>query len=168
MVPRINLLPLWLLPNTKPAFYDIESDTAIEMVGKVYNAMRELQTDYNKFVLETNQTIADFILGINTDQDEFEQKIVKLVHDYIIMLDSKIAHQDRKIDETIVYIKENLQTAITEVISEMKETGEFDEAVLNALNNIETRITNLENTKVTLTYNEEDKGLYFSNVGGEE
>lgn len=151
MKPRIKLLPLWCITNTRPAFYDIESDTAVEMVGKVYAAMRELQTDYNKYVTEINKTITDFITGINQDQEEFECKITKIIHDYIITIDSKMDHQDRKIDETIVYIKENLQIALTEIIAEMKETGALDESILNAIDGIGARVINLEEATATHT-----------------
>lgn len=164
MEPRIKLLPLWCIPNTKPAFYDVESDTAVEMTGKVYAAMRELQTDYNKFVTEVNKAITDLITGVNTDQEKFEEEINKIVHDYIKMIDTKIAHQDRAIEEAIQYMKENLKTSITELITQMHETGEFDESVLNAINNIGERVLSLETSNAELTRFREDSEERLTNV----
>lgn len=136
MGPRIKLLPLWCITNTRPAFYDVESDTAVEMVGKVYDAMRELQTDYNKYVTEINQTITDFINGTIEDQECFEKRMTKVIHDYLDYLDTKLGTQDKVIADAVAYMKTNLKTSVTEVIEQMKESGELDEAILGAFDNV--------------------------------
>ncbi len=146
MEPRIKLLPLWCITNTRPAFYDVESDTAVEMVGKVYAAMRELQTDYNKYVTEINKTITDFITGVNEDQECFEKRMTKVIHDYLDYLESKVKEQDKVIAEAVAFMKTNLKTSITELITQMHESGEFDEAVLNAIDNIGERVATIETT----------------------
>ena len=191
MEPRIKLLPLWCITNTRPAFYDVESDTAVEMTGKVYAAMRELQTDYNKYVTEINKTITDFINGTIEDQECFEKRMTKVIHDYLDYLDTKVANQDKVIAEAVAFMKTNLKTSITELITQMHESGEFDEAVLNAIDNIgsrvnileanvddiketnsdhETRIINLEANKLITEYKESDKKLviYLLNEGGKQ
>lgn len=142
---RIKLLPHWVLPDTLPSVYDTQSGTALEMVSKVYGAMRDLQNDYNSFVNEINKTIIDFKNGIIQDQEDFKNEINKIVHDYIAMLDLKIAHQDRVIEENIVYIKENLGAEVTRVIDEMKNSGELEEIVADAFNNLSTRFSTIEN-----------------------
>lgn len=90
MKERITILPSWCITNRQPAFLDVESKTAIEMVGKVYAAMRELQEDYNKYTSETTAKIDLFIADTNTDYEKFKAYITKTVHDYIAMLDAKV------------------------------------------------------------------------------
>lgn len=155
---RITLLPHWVLTNVRPGFYDTDSGTTIEQTAKVYAAMRELQTDYNKFVDEVNKCITDFVDSINKDQEEFEIKITKIIHDYIKTLDLKIAHQDRLIEESIVYIKENLKESVIQVVNEMKDSGELEESILNSFNNIELRVSALESDNC-YTYDEVNETL---------
>lgn len=131
---RLNILPVFKFPDTIPSVYDRESKTCIEMTAKVYNAMRELQLDYEKFI---NGTIEY--------QNEFKNRMVKIIHDYIHSIDMKI-------DSAYAYMRTNLKTSLTELIYEMNENGELDEVILNAINNIGSRISILENTIYTLEY----------------
>ena len=104
---RYPQIPKWCIRNVLPAFYDFESLTAIEQTGALYHTIRSLIDDYNSYVKEINKTFKDFIDGIDP-QEEFENKITKIVHDYIKMMDAKIQHQDREIEESIIYIKNNM------------------------------------------------------------
>lgn len=143
---RIPQLPIWCYTDQLPAFYDSESATAIQQTAKLYASHRALIDDYNKFAKEVNIKIEEFINGINTDQEEFEKEITKIIHDYIVTIDTKIAHQDRVINDSIIYIKDNLQESIIKVVSEMKESGQIDEAILNSFNNLELRVSAIESS----------------------
>lgn len=145
---RLNILPVFKFPDTIPSVYDRESKTCIEMTAKVYNAMRELQLDYEKFITGTIEY-----------QKEFESRIVKIMHDYIHSIDMKIDAQNLSITNAIEYMTTNLKTSITELITEMKNNGELDEAILNAIDNIGNRVTTLENTEYTLEYEEGTENL---------
>lgn len=161
---RIKLLPKWCLTETHPAFYDVDSKTAVGQTARVYAAMLELQEDYNSFVSEINICITDFINNVNADQECFKNQITKIVHDYIAMLDEKLKLQDKEIQESIVYIKDNLQEGIKEVINEMVESGELENAIVDAFDNLGARVTMLENSKVKMVYNSETESLNFENV----
>lgn len=175
---RIPQLPKWCLTNALPAFHDYESLTAVDQTARLYATMQGLIDDYNKFASEVNTTIETFINDLNGNQEEFENKITKLVHDYIAMLDEKIKMQDKEIEDAVLYMKDNISNSITEIIAQMKEMGEFDEAVLNAIDgvgtrmttletsmtNAENRILNLENSNVKLIYDSESESLNFENV----
>ena len=178
MINRIPQLPIWCLPDTRPAFHDVESMTVQQQTAKLYGSMRTFIDDYNNFANEINTTISDFINSTNQDQEEFENHINKIVHDYIIMLDTKIDMQDKEIQDSIVYIKENLKQGITDVLNELIDSGEIDEVITNAFDdlgtrvstlevnssNIETRVSTLENSKVKLVYNAENESITFENV----
>lgn len=150
---KITLLPKWVLPNTNPSVYDTDSGTCIEMVAKVYGAMRTLQEEYNKFVDSINIEISNFMNSVNKNHEEFEKHINKLVHDYIITIDTKIAHQDRVIADAVDYMKNNLGTSITQLIIEMRENGELTEDILNAFEDFTTRLVTLEGKMATAEAN---------------
>lgn len=141
---RIPQLPPWNLTNPLPAFHDYESLSAIDQTARLYGAMRGLIDDYNKFANSVNETIINYHNDLNADQEQFKNEINQLVHDYIIALDAKIAHQDRVIEENITYIKENLSTAVEDVITQMQESGELAEAIGDSFNALGERIQTLE------------------------
>lgn len=145
---RLNILPVFKFPDTIPSVYDRESKTCIEMTAKVYNAMRQLQLDYEKFITGT----IDY-------QKEFESRIVKIMHEYIHSIDMKIDNQNLEIANAVEYMTTNISTSITELLTEMKTNGELDTAITNAFDNIGSRVSTLENTEYTLEYEEGTENL---------
>lgn len=66
MINKVNGLPKWIVADTLPAFYETEGATAIQMVAKLYNKIKELidsyneiVTDYNTFKNDVNDELAD-------------------------------------------------------------------------------------------------------------
>lgn len=147
---RIELLPIWTLSDGIPSVYDTTSGTYQEMVAKVYGAMRTLQLDYNSFANDINGTITKFINDANVDQEQFENEINQIIHDYIITIDTKIAHQDRVIEENIAFIRDNLASEVTRVINEMKDNGELDVIIGDAIGGLGTRVETLESSVTTM------------------
>ena len=70
------------------------------------------------------------------------------MENYITSIDMKIELQDKNIEEAISYMKENLTSTIANEITSLIESGEVDEAILNALKEVEEtlnpRVTALE------------------------
>ena len=143
---RFKGLPHWCMTGTRPAFYDTESATTIEMVAKLYGSYTELVEDYNKYVDEINKAILEFETGVISDTTTFKETITKIVHDYIKMIDDKVKIQDDTIAEAVDYMKTNIIYAITETVNEMKESGELAELVVEGFNDAIARITSLETT----------------------
>lgn len=110
----ITPLRHWSLNRTIPTIDDTESLSVLELVGKNTTKINEIVKDYNKFVDDINKVINEFENGLYEDFDCFKKKITKIVHDYIMMIDERIKLQDLHIDETIVYIKDNLVSYIKE------------------------------------------------------
>ena len=110
----IERLPVWVLTEGRPAFYDSESVTAIEMVAKLYAKMSELVDNYNEFATQVNTEIDRFESGITTDFEDFKSCLQQLVLNYIESIDMKIAEQDLKIDNAI----EGIQTEFEEAIAD--------------------------------------------------
>lgn len=126
----IPLLPKWVLNSNNPAFYDTESATAIEMVAKLYGSMNTLIDDYNKFVDNTNQIITDFNESTTKDIESFKIAMRQEFQDFIDIVDMKIIDQDETIRDAVEYMKVNLISTIDNALEEMKDNGDFDEAVL--------------------------------------
>lgn len=113
---RLQPLPQIALTNLQPAFYDVESVTAIEMVSKFYSYLQNLVNDYNSFVTEVNNNIDDFESGMTHDFECFRNCIIKTMNDYIESIDIKIGLQDNTIAEAI----ENQNSIIANAVDYMK------------------------------------------------
>lgn len=178
---KINLLPKWVLPGTRPSVYDTESGSALEMVAKVYGAMRTLQETYNEFADEVNKTILEFMDSTTKDQECFKANLTEIMHNYIRKIDEKIKMQDLVINkhneamvDAINYMKENIVETTTRII----ESGEVDDYLYQVLENV-TNIRleyNSETEELTLVnpvrpcveYNEETENLTIINLVREE
>lgn len=68
-------LPLWVLTNKFPAFYDTESSTALEQTAKVYGAMQELIKEYNAFAESFNGAVDEFEAKYKADFEVFTTQI---------------------------------------------------------------------------------------------
>lgn len=152
---RLKPLPPIAMTDLQPAFYDVESVTAIEMVSKLYAYIQNMVDDYNSFITEINNEIENFENDVNSNIDEFERCIRQLMSDYIESIDIRMDLQDKKIDDSIEnqneiindavnYMKNNIVATTTNVINEAIENGNlnigitYDEPT-EALNIIVTR-----------------------------
>lgn len=143
---KFKQLPYWCITDVKQAFYDTESLTSIEQTARLYKTVRELIEGSNKFIDEINVTLEEFF---NTfDQSIFEQRMCKIIHDYLDYMDNKLSKQDKNVNEAINYMKTNLTQTISNVIAEMKESGELNGEILSSIDNITSRLTSLENKKI--------------------
>ena len=132
---KLNILPDWILTGTRPAIYDVDSDSTIEQTARVYHAMKELQLEITKYITELDKALKDFKDGVIKDEEEFKTCMTKLIHDYIRMIDEKIKLQDKEIAEAISYMKDNLRGFANELIQEMIDNGELTiESVYDAEN----------------------------------
>lgn len=141
---RINNLPNWCIPDSNPAFYDTDSKSVLDQTAKLYGIIKKLVADYNDYAKELDSGMDNFEEEIKKLQSEFEEKIIKLVHDYIHMLDGKLKNQDKVIEDNITYIKNNIGSEVNRIINEMKESGEIEALIADALDGINERLTVLE------------------------
>lgn len=151
----IERLPDIILPNMKPSFSDLESATAVELVYKLYGKNQELIDDYIKFVTDIKNEITAFKTSTNQDMECFKKKITKICNDYIKTMDMKINCQDRKINDAIRFMKDNLQVSISTLLEDMKEQGELNINILNSFNSLDKRVKNLENNITSYSFNDE-------------
>lgn len=151
---RIPRLPHWVLTDLHPAFYDTESDTAIKMVAKLYAKMQELVDDYNVYIDNVNNLIEAFTSGMNNDMNSFKLEMRTLYQEFIDVIDIKVANQDKEIQDAINFMKQNLANSITTLINQMRESGELDQAILNAI----------ESSMLVTVSLDENENLYITNA----
>lgn len=165
-------LPLWVLPNSKPGFYDTESATAIEQTAKLYRAMQDLIEEYNSFATRVNEEIEKFMSGTEKDYDVFKVALRQEFQDFIDVIELKYKNQDqiindavtkidtnnnvlktylnaqieeqnRIINDAVNYMKTNIMDAIADVLKDMRDSGELTDAVYEAFDNVSLKVTEL-------------------------
>ena len=108
----MELLPKWVLPPTMPSIYETESFTALEMVAKVYGAMNELITEYNKFVDSVNTQMETFTAETEEQYNLFAVGLRQEFQDFIDVVDIKIKSLEEKVTETSADIVKAVNDAI--------------------------------------------------------
>lgn len=121
----MKLLPLLVVPNTKMAFNDTESGTAVEMTHKLYGAMNELIGEYNKFVEETNKTMEDFKSGVNSDNETFQVALRQEIQDFMDVVDLKIQGLEKEINDATKYMKDNIIATSKQLFNDAIKNGDI-------------------------------------------
>lgn len=130
-------LPFWFITKTRPAFYDVDSATAIEQTAKVYGAMQEMIEDYNKFVDEITKAFNDFTDSTDKDIECFKTHINCICENYITTIDAKVQTQDATIEafkneimQSISRIEQDLNDIVDDKIPELRQDLEAENTVL--------------------------------------
>jgi hypothetical protein len=121
----MKLLPSWKIPDTRPAVYDVESATCIEMVAKLYGAMNEIIEECNTFITTTEAKIDEYIKGSEEDIDLFKVGLRQEFQDFIDVIELKIQAQDLKIEEAEKYMETNIERTATNVINQKIREGDI-------------------------------------------
>ena len=138
---RLKPLPPIALTNLQPAFYDVESVTAIEMVSKLYAYVQEMVNDYNSFITEINTEIENFENDTNHNIEEFKSCVQKLMNDYIESIDIKIGLQNKEIADAIDYMKNNIVETATELFEQAIISGTIRANLVNTYNSETEELT---------------------------
>lgn len=149
----MNPLPNWFLTNPRPAVYETDSGTAIEMTARVYGAMNDLIEEYNRYVEVLNKEIAKFETGVVSTQDCFRNNITKVMNEYITSLDNKILNLETQLK---LNIKETLNTWVQE--------GSLDDTIMNSFEDLKARVEALESSANAVVYNPETESLDLAEV----
>lgn len=156
----IEKLQPWAFGHN-PAFDDKESLTAIQQTAKIYEKVNELIESYNGFGEDLRKDFEKFKTDSNTNYSEFISLVENKFNSFKNTIDLKISEQDtkinnslseyeRKVNETLLYFKTNLPNSIKNEIEKMKNSGELDTAIYEALDNIHIALENYKselNTK---------------------
>lgn len=146
-------LPKWLVTDTHPSLYDLESATAIEQTAKVYGAMQKLIEEYNAFSERVNAIVEEYEGFTTKDNEEFRVALRQEFQDFIDIINLKVKAQDKEIDERFKAIVEDIETRMIEFDDYLKNSvasmneelrakiEEQNEAIENAVNYMKDNIT---------------------------
>lgn len=138
---RLDPIPPIVLTNNQPAFYDVESVTAIEMISKMYKYLQNWVDDYNKFVTEVNTQIENYENSTDKNIDEFQNCVKELLSNYINSIDTKINNQNVVIQDAIVYIKDHLEETANKLFVEAIKNGDLKATLDTTYNETDESLT---------------------------
>lgn len=110
----INPLPMWCIPDIHPAFFDSESATAIEMVAKLYGAIKSIIENYNAFIEDVETRIDNQDEKINETIGYIKDNFTKALQDILTdMLNDGSINVDFRYDKesesiNFVFVKEEV------------------------------------------------------------
>lgn len=104
-------LPIWNVPPTSPALFDLHSATVLEQTARVYDAMRNLISEYNAFAEEANRTISAFSESEKKEREEFETDVTKVMKEFQCSMER--------------YLKVNLEDTAATLINTAIEEGKL-------------------------------------------
>lgn len=140
----IKPLAPWLIMNQFPAFYDLESLTAIEQTAKLYGAVRDLIETYNRFVTENKAELTELESQVDKKLRCAILTIVNLTDSYITQVNLRMNHQDRKLHEAYKSFTEDITATVDSILRQMKDDGELDQTILDAIGNLNTKFESLQ------------------------
>lgn len=116
----IKPLPNWAYLDSRYAFSDTESATAVEQTAKLYKKIQELITTWNTFELDFRNELDSFKKEITDKETCFEDNMVTLIHNYIHQIDDTIAKQNLFVED----VKNNMIEVARGIVDEMFANGE--------------------------------------------
>ena len=141
MITRLKPLPDIALTNLQPAFYDVESVTAVQMVSKFYKYLQDMVDDYNLFANEVNEEITRFENDTNANYEEFTNCIKNMILNYIESIDTKINNQNAIIEDAVNYMKNTIITTATELFEQALIQGTIQADLTNDYNSQTEELT---------------------------
>lgn len=171
----IHKLPNWCIPDNHPAFFDSESATTIEMVAKLYGAMKLLIEDSNATTEEQNKIIADAVDYFKGNlSDTIRSEIEKMkengeLNDEIMsglgnLNDNFIVNTkaDLTFNRKFRILKERYRYGSDEYRQLYEKTAFSLQSICAYNNNLILGYTNSDSTKSTLEERNQEGGLIRS------
>lgn len=137
---HVDPIPAILKPH-RPSQFEGESFTALEYTAKNAAKVNELVEAYNKFIDEAEKLITDFTTGATRNEEVFRMEMAQKFQDFIDIVELKYDAQNLRITETVEYLRSTFATIVETELTEMFDAGEMDEAILNAVGDINNRFT---------------------------
>lgn len=150
-------LPKWVVANKYPAFYDMESMTAIEQTARLYGAVQDLIGSFNTFVSLVDSDLSSFSEEYKHNNEVHEVSVRQLIQDFIDNVETALQLQSSK----IASVENSLTANIGRAVANEIQKGNINVAMLYNENgeNLEIAISEELNANQKLIYNEENEEL---------
>lgn len=115
-------LPAWVVANKYPAFFDLESNTAIEQTARLYGAVNTLIENYNTFISVVEEEITTMIEQYALDNETHEVAVRQIMQDFFDSVETSLQLQNSKIEAIENSFVDNLEKTVTKAINDGKIT----------------------------------------------
>lgn len=113
-------LPTWVVANKYPAFFDLESNTAIEQTARLYGAVNTLIENYNTFISVVEEEITTMVEQYALDNETHEVAVRQIMQDFFDSVETSLQLQDAKIEAIENSFVDNLSKTVTQAINDGK------------------------------------------------
>lgn len=150
-------LPKWVVANKYPAFYDLESMTAIEQTARLYGAVQDLIESFNTFVSLVDSNLTNFGEEYQHNNEVHEVSVRQLIQDFFDSVETALQLQNSK----IASVENSFVVNIGKAVANEIQKGNINVAMLyNEENeNMEIAISNEHSASQELIYDEENEQL---------
>lgn len=150
-------LPKWVVANKYPAFYDMESMTAIEQTARLYGAVQDLIESFNTFVSLVDSDLSSFSEEYKHNNEVHEVSIRQLIQDFFDSVETALQLQNSK----IASVENSLTVNIGRAVANEIEKGNINVALLynESGENLNITINNELNASQVIIYDEENEEL---------
>lgn len=115
-------LPAWVVANKYPAFFDLESNTAIEQTARLYGAVNTLIENYNTFISVVEEEITTMVEQYALDNETHEVAVRQIMQDFFDSVETSLQLQNSKIEAIENSFVDNLSKTVTQAINDGKIT----------------------------------------------
>lgn len=154
-VPDINYIPAYKVAEEQRRANELERIEYYEDLQEKVNSGE--MNGKNTVYVGTEEPTDDFYNVWIDPNGKPETSAENIIFSDNETLETKIANQDKVIDDAVSYMETNLTKTITQLIAEMRESGELSEDILNAFEDITDMITAIDKRLKI----EESKETYF-------
>lgn len=102
----IKRLPNWNMTNEQPAFYDLDSKSAVEMTAKLYKFVQEMTDTLNDYCADMETTVNNYKNFTEKDMVAFKTAIEQKFQDFTEILNTKYEYIELMISEIDKLIKD--------------------------------------------------------------
>lgn len=103
MLPK---LPHWVFTDTRPAFYETESLTAVQMVARLYNFTQEQTDKLNDYCKHVDTFVSDYKSFMEKDIEAFKIAIEQKFGDFTEVLNTKYEYLELMCEDIAMIIKD--------------------------------------------------------------
>lgn len=115
----IPLLPKWVLPGTRPSFYDTESGSLQELVATLHGTVNNIISEYNKLEESVNKTVSDLLKTDKENHRVFETGIRQEFQDFINIVDLTV----KRLEIAVNSHTEDVRKIATDIVNNAVRDG---------------------------------------------
>lgn len=114
----LQRLPHWGITDSKAAFFDTESVTAIEQTARVYGKINEVVAVMNDFTHTIENAENEHKEQIENNVTELKECMKNRMISHTKNIDNKINIQNKKVNDAVAFMKDKIEESISDVINE--------------------------------------------------